>query len=102
MRRSAAALALLAAAVLTAPAAAAPPSLADACGSSSGIEAQPVWLRTSDSVRLYAIEAGKGSTTVVLAHQGRSDLCEELPYAQTLLADGLRVLAFDFRGNGHS
>jgi alpha-beta hydrolase superfamily lysophospholipase len=79
-----------------------PPSLASACGSASGIEAEPFWLRTDDNVRLYAIDAGTGSVAVVPAHQGRSDLCEELPYAKTLIAAGLRVLAFDFRGNGRS
>jgi uncharacterized protein len=83
-------------------AAAAPPRLATACGSDSGITAQALWLTTDDRVRLYAIEAGEGNTGVVLAHQGRSDLCEELPYAKTLVAAGLRVLAFDFRNNGHS
>jgi pimeloyl-ACP methyl ester carboxylesterase len=79
-----------------------PPSLVTACGDADAFPAQPLWLTTSDHVRLYAIEAGTGSTTVVLAHQGGSDLCEELPYAKTLLAHGLRVLAFDFRGNGRS
>ena len=79
-----------------------PPSLASACGSASGIEAEPYWLQTEDNVRLYAIDAGSGSVAVVLAHQGRSDLCEELPYTKTLIGAGLRVLAFDFRGNGHS
>jgi pimeloyl-ACP methyl ester carboxylesterase len=83
-------------------AAAAPPRLATACGSDSGITALAVWLTTDDRVRLYAVEAGKGNIGVVLAHQGRSDLCEELPYAKTLVAAGLRVLAFDFRNNGHS
>jgi pimeloyl-ACP methyl ester carboxylesterase len=79
-----------------------PPSLPDACGSFSGVTAKSMWLTTSDGVRLYAVEAGDGPVGVVLAHGGRSDLCEELPYAKTLLASGLRVLAFDFRGNGHS
>ncbi len=79
-----------------------PPTLADACGSASGIRARPTWLRTDDGVRLYAVDAGAGPVTVVLAHQGRSDLCEELPYAMTLVAAGVRILAFDFRGNGHS
>jgi pimeloyl-ACP methyl ester carboxylesterase len=92
---------LLAAVATTALAAAAPPPLATACGSSE-ITAQPVWLTTDDHVRLYAVEAGDGTVGVVLAHQGRSDLCEELPYAKTLVDAGLRVLAFDFRGNGHS
>lgn len=79
-----------------------PPSLATACGSGSGIDARSLWLTTSDNVRLYAVEAGTGPVAAVLAHQGRSDLCEELPYAKTLIAAGLRVLAFDFRGNGQS
>src|SRR6266516_7171473 len=79
-----------------------PPLLASACGSASGIRAEPFWLQTEDNVRLYAISAGTGPFAVVLAHQGRSDLCEELPYTKTLIGAGLRVLAFDFRGNGHS
>src|SRR5262249_59697566 len=79
-----------------------PPSLASACGSALGIDAQPLWLQTRDNVRLYAIDAGSGPNAVVLAHQGRSDLCEELPYAKTLVDAGMRVLAFDFRGNGRS
>jgi pimeloyl-ACP methyl ester carboxylesterase len=81
---------------------AAPPPLATACGSASEIAARALWLTTADRVRLYAIEAGDGAAGVVLAHQGRSDLCEELPYAKTLVDAGLHVLAFDFRGNGHS
>jgi pimeloyl-ACP methyl ester carboxylesterase len=94
---------ILAGSLLWARGAPRPPSLVTACGSSaSALAARPLWLRTSDGVHLYAVEAGTGSTTVVLAHQGRSDLCEELPYAKTLLASGLRVLAFDFRGNGQS
>jgi pimeloyl-ACP methyl ester carboxylesterase len=92
----------LALAVPAGRAADAPPALVDACGSASGIAARALWLTASDGVRLYALEAGESPTAVVLAHQGRSDLCEELPYAKTLLASGLRVLAFDFRGNGRS
>jgi pimeloyl-ACP methyl ester carboxylesterase len=79
-----------------------PPPLASACGSASGLTARALWLTTDDGVRLYAIEAGDGNIGVILAHQGASDLCEELPYAKTLVNSGLRVLAFDFRGNGHS
>jgi pimeloyl-ACP methyl ester carboxylesterase len=96
-------LVVLAGSLLWARGAPKPPSLVTACGSSaSALAARPLWLRTSDGVHLYAVEAGTGPTTVVLAHQGRSDLCEELPYAKTLLANRLRVLAFDFRGNGQS
>jgi dienelactone hydrolase len=79
------------------------PALKTECGSFvSGLQARPLWLETSDGVRLYAVEAGDGQTAVVLAHQGQSNLCDTLDYAKTLLARGLRVLAFDFRGNGLS
>jgi dienelactone hydrolase len=79
-----------------------PPTLAEACGSAYGLEAQPSWLMTRDGVRLYTIEAGGGSTAIILAHQGRSDLCDTLPYAAKLAPAGFRVLAFDFRGWGRS
>jgi alpha-beta hydrolase superfamily lysophospholipase len=79
------------------------PALKTECGPFvSGLEARPFWLETSDRVRLYEVEAGDGRTAVVLAHQGQSNLCDTLDYAKTLLARGLRVLAFDFRGNGLS
>jgi alpha-beta hydrolase superfamily lysophospholipase len=73
------------------------------CGSFySGFKARPLWLETGDGVRLYAVAAGNGPTAAVLAHQGRSNLCDTLDYAKTLLASGLRIVAFDFRGNGLS
>lgn len=102
MRWLATALAVLVVAVPAGHAAGSPPSLVAACGNGAGITARPLWLTTADGVRLYAVEAGEGPTTAVLAHQGGSDLCEELPFAKKLLAAGLRVLAFDFRGNGRS
>ncbi len=61
-----------------------------------------MWIRASDGVRLYAIEAGQGPTAVVLAHEGGADLCEWLSYMRTLNGAGLRAFAFDFRGSGHS
>jgi alpha-beta hydrolase superfamily lysophospholipase len=79
------------------------PALRTECGPfQPGFKTRPLWLETSDGVRLYAIEAGHGSTAAVLAHQGQSNLCDTLEYAKTLVAAGLRVLAFDFRGNGLS
>jgi pimeloyl-ACP methyl ester carboxylesterase len=87
---------------LSATAANVPPSLAKACGSTSGLDAQSAWLKTADGVRLYMIEAGSGPTTIVLAHQGRSNLCDTLPYASTLVTAGFQVIAFDFRGWGLS
>src|SRR5207249_1370330 len=82
-------LAVLLAAVAATGSSDAPPSFATACGSAPAIAARPLWLTTADGVRLYAIEAGDGAVGVVLAHQGRSDLCEELPYAKTLVDAGL-------------
>jgi len=84
--------------------AAAPPprSLAEKCVQTSGVDAQPFWLTASDGTRLYAFEAGSGPTTVVLMHQYPADLCGWLPYAETLVRAGVRVLAFDFRNYGDS
>jgi alpha-beta hydrolase superfamily lysophospholipase len=80
-----------------------PPAPTEACGNSAGVlRARSFWLTTKDGMRLYALEAGAGKTTVVLAHGGRSDLCETVAFASTLVAHGYRVLAFDFRGNGRS
>jgi pimeloyl-ACP methyl ester carboxylesterase len=79
-----------------------PRSLEAKCVQTSGVEAQPFWLRTFDGARLYAIEAGTGATTVVLMHESPADLCGWLPYAATLTQAGVRVLAFDFRNFGDS
>jgi alpha-beta hydrolase superfamily lysophospholipase len=80
-----------------------PPDLHAACGTTEGLSAKPMWLQTSDGVRLYAVEAGAGSTAIVLAHEGRDSLCGGwLPYARRLVRSGYRTLLFDFRGNGQS
>ncbi len=86
----------------TSPVAEPPPALDAACSSTSGVRATSMWIRTSDAVRLYAIEAGRGPTAVVLAHEGDADLCQWLPYVRALNGAGVRALAFDFRGHGHS
>jgi dienelactone hydrolase len=80
-----------------------PPALAEACGTVySDLPAHTSWVKTSDGVRLYLADIGSGKTTVVLAHGGRSDLCETLDFAGQLLAKGYGIVAFDFRGNGRS
>jgi pimeloyl-ACP methyl ester carboxylesterase len=61
-----------------------------------------VHFRSSDGARLTGIALGRGSAGVVLGHQLGSDLCEWLPYARKLSADGYRVLAYSFRGYGSS
>jgi pimeloyl-ACP methyl ester carboxylesterase len=73
-----------------------------ACGSTSGIDVPPMWLVTPDNVRLYAVESGSGSVTIVLAHEEGSNLCGWLPYMKTLNAEGIRTLAVDLRGYGRS
>jgi len=80
----------------------APRSLPQKCGDTSGVTARPFWLETGDRVRLYAVEAGRGPTGVVLAHESPADLCGWLPYIAALRGSGVRVLAFDFRGYGDS
>jgi predicted small lipoprotein YifL len=79
-----------------------PPALAEACGDAYDLTARSFWQETGDGVRLYMIEAGNGTTTAVLGHGGRSDLCDTLPFATRLVAAGYRIVAFDFRGNGRS
>jgi alpha-beta hydrolase superfamily lysophospholipase len=93
-----------AALALGAPAAGAesPPPLSSTCGDAPGISAPPTYVRTADGVDLYTLDAGSGSTAVVLVHESPANLCGWLPYIPTLTAAGFRVLAFDLRGFGHS
>jgi alpha-beta hydrolase superfamily lysophospholipase len=88
--------------VVGAAGAATPPPLASSCGDAPGITAQPTYVRTADGVDLYALDAGSGSTAVVLVHESPANLCGWLPYIPTLTTAGFRVLAFDLRGYGHS
>jgi alpha-beta hydrolase superfamily lysophospholipase len=79
-------------------AAATPPTLESTCGDASGVVASPFYVRTSDGVQLYSIEAGTGQTAIVLVHESPANLCGWLPYIPSLTAAGFRVLAFDLRG----
>ena len=51
---------------------------------------------------ISAVDLGSGPLGVVLAHQSDASLCQWMPYAQVLAAEGYRVLAFDFAGYGSS
>jgi pimeloyl-ACP methyl ester carboxylesterase len=79
-----------------------PPTLVQACGDAYGLTARSFWQESGDGVRLYMIEAGSGTAAAVLAHGGRSDLCDTLTFATRLVEAGFRVVAFDFRGSGRS
>jgi pimeloyl-ACP methyl ester carboxylesterase len=75
------------------------PALATVCGSTpTGLKATTSWLQTSDGVRVFAAEAGSGTTAVVLAHESPGGLCGWLPAMRHFEANGIRTLAFDFRG----
>ena len=67
-----------------------------------GLDAKPIWLHTSDGVRLYAATAGSGSKAVVLLHEFPADLCGWFPTMQVLADHGYRAIALDFRGSGRS
>jgi dienelactone hydrolase len=89
---------LLAVSALPAPAA---PRAADPCLSSFD-GGSAVRLRANDGASIYGVEAGSGTTGVVLGHQYLSDHCEWSDFASELAGAGMRVLAIDFRGNGAS
>ena len=78
------------------------PPLSSTCGDAPGITARPTYVRTADGVDLYTLDAGAGSTAIVLVHESPANLCGWLPYIPTLTAARFRVLAFDLRGFGHS
>lgn len=79
------------------------PPLETECGDlPRGLDAKPVWLHTSDGVRLYAATAGKGAKAVVLLHESQANLCGWLPTMQWLQKNGIRSVALDMRGAGRS
>jgi alpha-beta hydrolase superfamily lysophospholipase len=79
------------------------PPLETECGDlPEGLHAKPIWLHTLDGVRLYAATTGRGSKAVVLLHESPANLCGWLPTMQLLADHGMRAIAVDFRGNGHS
>src|SRR5262249_47069755 len=59
-------------------------------------------LRGPGPDRLTALSVGTGRVAVILAHQVSGSLCQWWPYGRTLAAAGLRVVAFDFDGDGAS
>jgi pimeloyl-ACP methyl ester carboxylesterase len=50
-----------------------------------------------DDTPLAGVVLGSGARGIVLGHGQGSDICEWLPYARGLAADGYRVLAYDAR-----
>jgi alpha-beta hydrolase superfamily lysophospholipase len=80
-----------------------PSSLGATCGSfADALKATPIWLHTSDKVKLAAAAVHAGDTTVVLAHESPGDFCGWVPTMQWLKSHGIGSLAFDFRTFGES
>ena len=70
------------------------------------VRGNELWFDTADGVKLVGHRFGGvrpgTKTTVVLAHQAEADLCQWVPYARKLAAQGYFVFPFDFRGHGFS
>ena len=63
---------------------------------------QSVSFHAADGALIYADEYGSGARGVVLAHGGQFNKESWRDQAQSLVAAGFHVLAFDFRGFGKS
>jgi len=65
-------------------------------------QGRPLRLTNGAGHSVAAVELGSGPAAIVLAHQSAGSLCDWLPYGEELVAQGFRVLAFDFVGSGSS
>jgi dienelactone hydrolase len=65
----------------------------------AALRAKVIPFRATDGVQLHGVLLGSGQNGVVLAggHHFRENLCDWLPFAQTLAQRGYRVLAYDSR-----
>lgn len=82
------------------------------CGDSSGEPARGLGNDVSfmvlaapgsaEQIRLHGIDRGRGAAGVVLAHMLNSSQSAWAPLVEDLVAEGLHVFTFDFRGHGLS
>jgi fermentation-respiration switch protein FrsA (DUF1100 family) len=83
-----------------------PASTLDASGEEIGFPKEDVWLTTSDRVRLHAWyypgRAGTNGLAFLLCHGNGGNIGHRLDQYYALLRLGVAVLAFDYRGYGHS
>ena len=65
----------------------------------SALRPKVISFRSTDGVRLHGLLLGSGQNAIVLGagNNFRDNLCDWLPFAQTLARRGYRVLAFDAR-----
>ena len=97
MRKSPLLVLAAAAAVLAAGAAARPAGTTHSC-----VKGNELWFNAADGTKLVGHRFGKGTTAVILAQQNEGDLCQWVPYARSLAAQGYTAFPFDLRGFGFS
>jgi pimeloyl-ACP methyl ester carboxylesterase len=73
----------------------------DSCVPKS-LRGNAISFRSADGVRIAGILLGSGKNAVALAHERGANVCNWIPFAQTLAGAGYRVLAFDSRNAGVS
>jgi dienelactone hydrolase len=61
-----------------------------------------LWFNAADGTKLVGHRFGTGKTAVILVHQGAGDLCQWVPYARRLAAQGYFAFPIDLRGFGFS
>lgn len=71
-------------------------------GTHACVRGGELWFRAADGTKLVGHRFGKGPTAVILVHQGNGSLCEWVPYARRLAAQGYFVFPIDLRGHGFS
>ncbi len=64
------------------------------------LRAKAIVFRSTDGIPLRGVLLGSGPNGIVLSHEFRANLCNWLPFAQTLAQRGYRVLAYDSRPLG--
>jgi pimeloyl-ACP methyl ester carboxylesterase len=68
----------------------------------SCVRGNELWFYAADGTKLVGHRFGKGTTAVILVHQGAGDLCQWVPYARRLAAQGLFAFPIDLRNFGFS
>jgi hypothetical protein len=85
-----------------------PTRVMDASGAELGRPFEDVYFKTEDGVRLNAwffpaaTNSARSSLVVLLCHGNGGNISHRLEMTEALLATGVNVLAFDYRGYGRS
>jgi pimeloyl-ACP methyl ester carboxylesterase len=63
----------------------------------ASLRRKAIAFRSTDGIPLSGVVFGSGTNGIVLSHEFRANLCNWVPFAQTLAARGYRVLVYDSR-----